>query len=132
MSNLSFRFVCNSCGKQFIGQEFLRKHILMIHENLQQQEGLIQSKREVDNYPCDKFDYEATTQSNQTTHIETVHEHEGGKYACNQCEYEAGYQSDLKKHMQSKHEGVKYACNQCDKQFTHQSNLKKHIKRKHL
>ena len=98
MSNLSVRFVCNSCGKKFIGEEFLRKHVLMIHENLQQQ--------------VDKFDYEATTQSNQTTHIETVHEHEGGKYACNQCEYEVGYQSDLKKHMQSKHEGVKYACNQ--------------------
>ena len=80
MSNLSVRFVCNSCGKKFIGQEFLRKHILMIHENLQQQKGLIQSNHEIVKYPCNKFDYEATIQSNLTTTASIeVHRVEGSK-----------------------------------------------------
>ena len=73
MSNLSVRFVCNSCGKKFIGQEFLRKHVLMIHENLQQQIRLIQPNPETVKNPCNKFDYEATTQSNLTTHIKMKH-----------------------------------------------------------
>ena len=46
----------------------------MIHENQQQQIRLIQSNREIVKYPCDKFDYEATTQSNLTTHIQSKHE----------------------------------------------------------
>ena len=35
--NLSIKFVCNKCGKQFTGQDNLQRHILLKHENNWQQ-----------------------------------------------------------------------------------------------
>ena len=95
MSNLSIKFMCNNCGKQFIGQENLRRHILTKHENLQKTNN-IQSKHEILKYPCNKCDYRATTQSSLTTHIQF--KHEGVKYACNQCDHQATTKGSLKRH----------------------------------
>ena len=53
------------------------------------------------------------------------------KYACNQCDYQATTQGNLKTHIQSIHEGVKYSCNLCDKQFTRQDSLTRHIQSVH-
>ena len=99
MSNLSIKFMCNNCGKQFIGQENLRRHILTKHENLN-----IQSKHEILKYPCNKCDYQATKKSNLTTHIQSLHK--GVKYACNQCDQQFTAQRSLKMHIQSKHKGI--------------------------
>ena len=35
--NLSIKFVCNKCGKQFTGENNLQRHILLKHENNWQQ-----------------------------------------------------------------------------------------------
>ena len=99
MSNLSIKFMCNNCGKQFIGQENLRRHILTKHENLQKTNN-IQSKHEILKYPCNKCDYRAKKKSNLTTHVQSLHE--GVKYACNQCDYQ-GSKDSLHKHLKRKH-----------------------------
>ena len=131
MSNLSIKFMCNNCGKQFMGQENLRRHILTKHDNLQiQKTNHIQSKHEILKYLCNKCDYQAGYQSRLKSHIQS--KHEGVKYACNQCDYQATLQGNLTKHIKSKHEGVKYACNHCDYQASYQNDLKRHIKIKHL
>ena len=52
-------------------------------------------------------------------------------YPCNQCDYQATTLSNLTNHVQSKHEDAKYGCNQCDYEGTAQRYLKSHIKSKH-
>ena len=100
MSNLSIKFMCNNCGKQFMGQENLRRHILTKHDNLQKTNH-IQSSHEGVKYACNKCDYQAGQQSHLKSHIQS--KHEDVKYACNQCDYQAAQKGNLATHIQKKH-----------------------------
>ena len=125
--NLSIKFVCNICGKQFIGKGNLREHILMKHEN--QQETNHSDDYEHVKYDCIHCDKQFTTHYFLTRHIQS--EHEGVEYVCNQCVYQSSSKGNMTKHIQSKHQGVKCACNQCGKQFTFQSAQRNHIRSQH-
>ena len=118
--------------QHFSVESSVKAHIGSKHENVeyqfdQSQQPLI-NQQILTKHGCNQCDYQATTQSNLTTHIQS--KHDGVKYACNQCDYQARTQSHLKTHIQSKHEGVKYACNQCDYQGSEEA-LRYHFKAKH-
>ena len=89
----------------------------------------IQSKHEGIKYPCNQCDYQAPLKDTLKEHIES--KHEGIKYFCDQCDYQSTNKCTLRKHFKTKHEGIMYPCNQCDKQYQNQFNLRAHIKNVH-
>ena len=76
-------------------------------------------------YPCNLYEYKATTQGILKTHNESVHENV--QYSCNLCEYKTKQQGILNTHIESVHEKVRYPCIQCHKEFITQGYLKIYI-----
>ena len=76
-------------------------------------------------YPCNLYEYKATTQGILKTHNESVHENV--QYSCNLCEYKTKQQGHLNTHIESVHEKVRYPCIQCHKEFITQGYLKIYI-----
>ena len=61
--SMSIKFVCNKCGKQFVGQDNLRRHILYVYCETPEQVK----------YACNQCDKQFTQQGNLTTHIKKKH-----------------------------------------------------------
>ena len=74
-------------------------------------------------------EYEATTHSYLTVHIQSVHEDK--RYLCEVCNKEYTDKRALRRHKKSAHEGITYKCKTCDAQFNQKSNLYSHIKSRH-
>ena len=82
-------------------------------------------------YPCDKCDYEATTESTLKRHKVYKHEDFIDLIHCGQCNYNTTVKGSLKQHVESIHEGVRYPCDQCDYKATQKGNLRTHMKKMH-
>ena len=83
------------------------------------------SNNEVTIYPCDKWEYAATTACDLRRHIKI--NYEGVRNLSDKHEYTATTPSSLKQHMESKYEGVWYHCDKCEYTANKASSLKLHI-----
>ena len=70
------------------------------------------SKNGVTRYPCDKWEYAATTACNLRRH--TKINYEGVINISDKREYTATTPSSLKQHIESKYEGVRFPCDKCE------------------
>ena len=90
---------CESCGKSFTGEGYLKHHINTVHE----------------------VEYQVNEHEEQNEYIVN----EGKKeYQCDICNFSSSYNVDLKFHMKSVHEGK---CNECGKIYSNPGRLKKHL-----
>ena len=85
-------------------------------------------KREGVEYPCDQYEYAATTSYALKTHNQSLSE--GVRYPCDQCEY-AGTQFSALKPKQNKHVGARYPCAQCEYASVQLSGLRNHKQSRH-
>ena len=78
---------------------------------LNQDVDMLEAKLEnIEQYPCEQCQYQATSKRNLARHRRAVHE--GIKYPCGQCQHEATSKVHLARHRRAVHEGIKYHCGQ--------------------
>lgn len=88
---------------------------------------LFMLSHELNKFPCQLCDYQATQKSHLTQHNNSVHQNI--KIQCTMCGHKAAHLGHLKTHIQSQHKEVKKTlCVLCNKEF---SGLYNHIKSKH-
>ena len=56
----------------------------------------------------------------------------GLKFPCDQFNYQATTKGSLAKHRRVAHEGVRFPCRYCNKQYTRREHLTKHQRNLHL
>ena len=116
------RYKCDTCGKLFASERHVKKHINIIHEGHKEQK----------NHKCESCGKSFSFPGGLKSHILTVHE--GRKdYKCDFCSKAFSDAQYLKQHIYIIHGGNKdYKCNFCGKPFGHNGGLKFHIARHHL
>ena len=116
------RYKCDTCGKLFASERHVKKHIYIIHEGHKEQK----------NHKCESCGKSFSFPGGLKSHILTVHE--GRKdYKCDFCSKAFSDAQYLKQHIYIIHGGNKdYKCNFCGKPFGHNGGLKFHIAKHHL
>ena len=142
-------FVCETCGKEFSRRDYLKAHIMNIHEHPRKckvcDETFMTAKtlrshisdmhpervhEVLKKYTCDLCGQQFTRPSYLKKHIEVTHE---GKrpHSCEFCGKSFSYRSSVIIHIKSIHEGDRYQCEICQNYFTQPQALKLHIRNVH-
>ena len=107
---------CESCGKSFSSESYLRQHIYTVHEG----------HKDFNCESCGKSFGHLSTLKN---HIQRIHE-ASKDFKCESCDKSFFWAESLTKHIHTIHEGK--VCESCGKSFGLKSSLKFHIDRVHL
>ncbi|XP_018325948.1 zinc finger protein OZF-like [Agrilus planipennis] len=140
------KHVCNTCNKQFLGSNDLRKH-MRIHSNERpficnecnrafRQAGSLKNHiasqhstniKSLEMYVCDFCQKAFPIKERLRLHLRT---HTGLKpYLCSVCPKSFARGGQLVQHMRTHTGSRPYICNICESSFTCSANLKSHIKR---
>ena len=114
-------YSCDICFKLFTSNGDVKRHVLLVHERLE-------------NIKCEACDKTFVFQKDLRRHVKTVHL-KIRSIKCHLCNKElAGGDAHLKKHMRRIHEGNEklFKCDHCQKDFSHKSTMDIHRRRVHL
>ena len=112
---------CESCGKSFSSESYLRQHIYTVHEGHK-------------DYHCDSCGKSFGLSSTLRSHIKAIHE--GPKdYKCQSCDESFSRALSLKKHIRTIHDEdvnskLLYKCEFCEKRFRQSYHLAWHMENK--
>ena len=112
---------CESCGKSFSSESYLRQHIYTVHEGHK-------------DYHCDSCGKSFGLSSTLRSHIKAIHE--GPKdYKCESCDESFSRALSLKKHIRTIHDEdvnskLLYKCEFCEKRFRQSYHLAWHMENK--
>ena len=142
---------CEFCQMTFSGEQSLKRHVKMIHEDkrphqcnhcdrsfrspydLKRHMIVVKNER---NFPCDEC--ELAFNDNYGLNKHKQYKHQGikvenkKKVSCNICGKIMSSKFNLSLHIKTVHEGlIPFKCDQCPKEFRHKTTLKNHVKFDH-
>lgn len=109
-------YLCTICQVEFLGDEELRNHIELNHNN-------------TTTFPCEFCERSFTSEINLRQHLKRVHMR---LFKCSLCGDQFPDQDRLKSHVSALHEGsTAFQCEFCQKYFMEKRNLTAHVRRLH-
>ena len=153
--NIADSSTCSICGKRFVSDNYLNKHVSTVHKKIKTFKCQIDSclSRYVDKrglkkhmekvhsvlpekkkpFNCSTCDYVGKSKLQLKLHIDDVHEGKKLKpLLCTICGWRCTWPAALKFHTQNVHEGKKsHLCTTCSKGFGTSFHLNEHISTVH-
>ena len=113
-------FLCNLCSREFTAKQYLKLHIVRIHEGLKRATKF-QCKE------CNGGKY--ATEETLEQHM--LDDHSGLEYICSQCPTVFSTKRGRTHHESRLHGEKTVKCDQCDEMFTSESCKNEHISKRH-